>query len=63
MLINYFDNTSTPKVDSRVFEAMRPYFYEIYGNASSNHDFGKRAKDALEYSRKQVSTLIVIKTK
>ncbi|MNL85867.1 Cysteine desulfurase [compost metagenome] len=63
MLINYFDNTSTTKVDSRVFKAMRPYFNEIYANASSNHDFGKRAKDALEYSRKQVSTLIVIKTK
>lgn len=58
MLINYFDNASTTKLDSRVFEAMLPYFNEIYGNASSNHDFGKRAKEALEYSRKQVSKLI-----
>ncbi|MDA6071063.1 cysteine desulfurase [Flavobacterium sp. AC] len=58
MLINYFDNASTTKLDSRVFEAMLPYFNEIYGNASSSHDFGKRAKEALEYSRKQVSKLI-----
>jgi cysteine desulfurase len=58
MLINYFDNASTTKVDSRVFEAMLPYFSEIYGNASSNHYFGKESKLAIELSRKQVSKLI-----
>lgn len=41
MSIYYFDNASTTKVDSRVLKAMLPYFSEIYGNASSNHDFGK----------------------
>lgn len=54
----YFDNASTTKVDSRVLEVMLPYFSEIYGNASSNHEFGKRAKDAIDHSRKQVSKLI-----
>jgi cysteine desulfurase len=58
MLINYFDNASTTKVDSRVLEAMLPYFSEIYGNASSNHYFGKESKQAIELSRKQVSKLI-----
>lgn len=58
MLDNYFDNASTTKVDSRVLEVMLPYFTEIYGNASSNHDFGKRAKEAIEKSRKQVSEII-----
>lgn len=58
MLINYFDNASTTKVDSRVLEAMLPYFSEIYGNASSNHSFGKQAKNAIELSRKQVAELI-----
>ena len=58
MLINYFDNASTTKVDSRVLEVMLPYFNEFYGNASSNHGFGKQAKQVIEYSRKQVSELI-----
>lgn len=58
MFVNYFDNASTTKVDSRILEVMLPYFSEIYGNASSNHDFGKTAKEAIEHSRKQVSELI-----
>jgi cysteine desulfurase len=37
---------------------MLPYFSEIYGNASSNHDFGKKFKQAIERSIKQVSKLI-----
>lgn len=63
MLIKYFDNASTTKLDNRVLKEMLPYFNEIYGNASSNHDFGKKAKYAIEKSRRQVSKLIVIKTK
>ena len=58
MTINYFDNASTTSVDSRVLEAMLPYFSEIYGNASSNHEFGKKSKQAIEISRKEVSKLI-----
>ena len=58
MEIKYFDNASTTSVDSRVLEAMLPYFSEFYGNASSNHHFGKESKQAIELSRKQVSKLI-----
>ena len=58
MSIKYFDNASTTKVDSRVLEAMLPYFNEVYGNASSNHVFGKTSKKAIELARKQVSELI-----
>jgi cysteine desulfurase len=58
MLNNYFDTASTTKVNSRVLEAMLPYFTEIYGNASSSHDFGKIAKSAIEKSRKQVAKLL-----
>lgn len=56
--MNYFDNASTTKLDPRVLESMLPYFNEVYGNASSNHNFGKISKQAIEKSRKQVSTLI-----
>lgn len=58
MLINYFDNASTTKVDSRVLEVMLPYFNEFYGNASSNHLLGKTSKLAIDEARKQVSKLI-----
>lgn len=54
----YFDNASTTKVDSRVLEVMTPYFSEIFGNASSNHELGKRAKEAIDHARVQVSELI-----
>lgn len=58
MLINYFDNASTTKVDSRVLEVMLPYFNEFYGNASSNHLLGKTSKLAIDEARKRVSKLI-----
>lgn len=58
MLINYFDNASTTKVDSRVLEVMLPYFNEFYGNASSNHLLGKNSKLAIDEARKKVSKLI-----
>jgi len=47
----YFDNAATTKVDSKVVEAMLPYFTEKYGNASSQHLIGQEAKKALEKSR------------
>lgn len=37
---------------------MQPYFSEIFGNASSNHIYGKQAKNAIEVAREQVAKLI-----
>jgi cysteine desulfurase len=54
----YFDNAATTRVDQRVLDAMIPFFMESYGNASSMHDFGSRAKESLYYSRKTIADSI-----
>lgn len=54
----YYDTASSTKVDERVLRDMMPYFTEIYGNASSNHAYGEKAKNAIEKSRGQIADLI-----
>ncbi len=54
----YYDSAATTPVDKRVLDVMMPYFSEIFGNASSNHSYGKKAKLAIEHARVQVADLI-----
>lgn len=56
--IIYMDHAATTPLDSRVLEAMRPYFAEEYGNPSSFHTLGMHAKDAVHVARKQIAVLI-----
>ena len=51
----YMDNGATTRVTEPVFEAMRPYFCEVFGNPSSAHAFGYEAKHAVDKARAQVA--------
>jgi len=54
----YFDNNATTPLLPEVFEAMRPYFGEKFGNASSIHQQGQQARAAVERAREQVAQLL-----
>lgn len=54
----YMDYGAGKPVDSRVLEEMKPYFLEMYGNASSGHSYGNAAKEALTNSREKIAQLI-----
>ncbi len=54
----YLDHAATTPVRKEVLEAMRLYFSEKFGNASSLHSFGKDAKEALSKSRKTIAKII-----
>lgn len=54
----YFDNAATTALDPLVLEEMMPYFKEHYGNPSSIHALGRKARTAIEQSRKKVADLL-----
>ncbi|HEX2227265.1 MAG TPA: cysteine desulfurase NifS [Candidatus Binatia bacterium] len=54
----YFDNNATTRIAPEVFEAMRPYLNELYGNPSSIHRFGSQVGKKIDEARAQVAALI-----
>ncbi len=54
----YLDYAATTPTDPVVLEAMKPFFFERFGNASSPHSFGRRAHSAIEDSRKILADFI-----
>lgn len=54
----YLDNNATTRVAPEVFEAMKPYLTEYFGNPSSAHTLGRTMRQAVEQAREHVATLI-----
>ena len=54
----YLDNNATTPVLPEVFEAMRPFFGERFGNASSIHHHGQETRAAVEDARESVADLL-----
>ena len=54
----YLDHAATTALDSRVLEAMIPYFTTEYGNASSVYTLGRHAMQAIDRSREQVAEVL-----
>src|SRR5206468_3335124 len=54
----YFDNNASTPVLPEVFDVMRPYFGERFGNALSIHHHGQHTRAAVERARESVATLV-----
>ena len=62
MKIVYLDNAATTKMSDKVIEEMTKSFSENYGNPSSVHTFGQRAKSAVERARHIVAQNLKVET-
>jgi len=54
----YLDNAATTPLDPEVFEAMKPFLMEDFGNPSSTHGHGRKVRAAIEQARKKVAELL-----
>lgn len=54
----YLDHAATTPLDPEVFEAMKPYLRDRYGNASSVHQLGRQARVAMEEARERVAACL-----
>jgi len=58
MRLVYLDNNATTRMRDEVLEAMLPFMKDIYGNASSVHQFGRTARKAIDEARAKVADLL-----
>jgi cysteine desulfurase len=54
----YMDNNATTRVADEVFDEMRPYFCELYGNPSSMHFFGGQVQKKVDEARRRTAALL-----
>ncbi len=54
----YFDNAATTPLDPEVFEVMKPFFTEKFGNPSSIYSYGRETRMAIESARKSVAKIL-----
>lgn len=54
----YFDNAATTPLDPEVFEAMKPFMLQHFGNPSSTHAHGRRVRAEIESARKKIAELL-----
>src|SRR5579859_1512404 len=54
----YLDNAATTPLDPEVFEAMKPFMLEDFGNPSSTHSHGRKVRAAIESARKKAAELL-----
>ena len=57
----YLDNAATTPIDPKVLEAMLPFLKEKYGNASSLHEWGREAREAVEKAREIIAKKLNVK--
>jgi cysteine desulfurase len=54
----YLDNAATTPLDPEVFDAMKPFMLEDFGNPSSTHTHGRKVRAAIESARKKIAELL-----
>ena len=57
----YLDNAATTPLLPEVKEAMLPFLDSVYGNPSSTHFFGRKAKAAIELARKKIAEILNVR--
>jgi cysteine desulfurase len=58
VLAYYFDHNATTPVSPEVFQAMAPLMTQVFGNASSIHQFGQEARGELDRARRSVAAML-----